>query len=182
MELTKDIDSNEQEKAAETIASADKRHELFYAMLNGQTVTDEIKTSRGEFFVRFPKQKDIISIGRIAAFMRSGIPAANFDAIAEYEIQKVATLDVMITSGPAWFENVKNKNKNFSWRDVPDARFADEVYAKALQFRQTVQADIAGNQEIASEKPNTENAGGVSANVGDGLFQGTSGSAKRTER
>jgi hypothetical protein len=177
--LTKDIDNNEQEKEAE-IALDDKRDELFYAMLNGQTVTDTIKTSRGDFIVKFPKQKDIISIGRIAAFMRSGIPATNFDAVSEYEIQKVATLDIMITSGPAWFENARKKNKGFSWRDVPDAHFVDEVYAKALQFRQGVQDDITGDQKAAAEKPDGENAADVSADVGDGVFQGASGSAKRT--
>jgi hypothetical protein len=179
MELTKDIDNEGQEKAAET-AFDGKRDRLFYAMLNGQAVTDTVKTSRGDFIVKFPKQKDIISIGRIAAFMRNGIPAANFDAASEYEIQKVATLDVMVVSGPAWFENAKKKNKNFSWRYVPDARFVDEAYAKALQFRQGIQEDIAGDQEAEPEKPNGENAGGVPSDVGDGVFSGASGSAKRT--
>jgi hypothetical protein len=178
MNLTEDIDNGEQEKEVE-IALDEKRNQLFYAMLNGETVADEIKTSRGYFIVKFPKQKDIISIGRIAAFMRSGIPATNFDAVSEYEIQKVATLDVMVTSGPAWFENARKKNKNFSWRDVPDAHFVDEVYAKALQFRQGVQEDITGDQKNAPENPAGENAGGVPPDVGDGVFQGASGSAKR---
>jgi hypothetical protein len=178
--LEKDIDNNEQEEKNAEIALGDKRSDLFYAMLNGQTVTDKIKTSRGEFTAKFPKQKDIISIGRIAAFLRSGIPAANFDPVSEYEIQKVATLNVMISEGPAWFENARKKNKSFSWRDVPDAHFVDEVYTKALQFREGVQEDIARDQEVAAEKPDRENAGGVSSDVGNGLFQGTSGSAKRT--
>jgi len=165
--------SNEQEKGNE------KRDKYFFAMLNGEPVTDTIKTSRGDFIAKFPQQKDVISIGRIAAYMRSGIPAANFDVAADYEIQKVATLDVMITSGPVWFENARKKNKNFSWRDVPDARFVDEVYAKALQFRQGIQEDIAGDQENAPENHAGENAGGVPSDVGDGVFQGASGSAKR---
>jgi len=175
MELTKEID-DEQGKEAEAVLD-DKRNKLFYAMLNGQTATETIKTSRGEFIVKFPKQKDIITIGRIAAFMRNGIPATNFDAASEYEIQKVAVLDVMVSSGPAWFESAKKKNKSFSWRDVPDANFVDEVYAKALQFRQGIQADIAGDKEAAPEKTDGENAGGVPSDVGNGLFQGVAGSA-----
>ena len=170
-------DANEVKSSESPLDS--KRDKYFYAMLNGETVTDTIKTSRGEFTAKFPQQKDVISIGRIAAYMRSGIPAANFDAASDYEIQKVATLDVMITSGPPWFENARKKNKNFSWRDVPDARFVDEVYAKALQFRQGVQEDIEGDQENASESPAGEDAGGVPPDVGDGVFQGASGSAKR---
>ena len=178
MKFIDDIDNNELEKEMET-ALDDKKDQIFYAMLNGQTVTDEIKTSRGEFFVRFPKQKDVISIGRIAAFLRNGMPATSFDAATEYEIQKCAALDVMIASGPAWFENAKKKTKNFSWKDVPDAHFVDEVYAKALQFRKTIQRRIAENQEIDSEKADGEIAGDVSAAVGNGLFQDASGSAKR---
>lgn len=177
--LVNDIDNEGKEKEAE-ISLDGKKDELFYAMLNGQTVTDEIKTSRGDFIVKFPKQKDIISIGRIAAFLRNGMPAVNFDSVSEYEIQKIATLDVVIESGPAWFESAKKKNKGFSWRDVPDAHFADEVYAKALQFRQEIQDDIAGDKKIVAEKSDEKNAADVSSDVGDGVFQGASGSAKRT--
>ena len=175
MELTDDIDTGNDV----TVNPADeKMNKLFYAMLNGKTVSETIKTSRGEFTVKFPKQKDIISVGRIAAFMRGGLPASAFDAVSEYEIQKCATLDVMITGGPAWYENARKKNKNFSWRDAPDAHFVNEVYAKALEFRQGVQNRLTGNRETAAENPDEENAVGVPSDVGDGVFSGVAGSAK----
>jgi len=176
MELTDDINNDDV-----TVNQADeKKNKLFYAMLNGKTMSETIKTSRGEFTVNFPKQKDIISIGRIAAFMRGGLPATAFDAVSEYEIQKCATLDVMITGGPAWFEQARKKDKSFSWRDVPDAHFVNEVYAKALEFRQRVQNRLAGNKEAVAESPAGENAGDVSSDVGDGVFSGVAGSSEGT--
>ena len=174
MELTKDIEVTEKGIDAE-----DKKSDYFFAMLNGQTISETITTTRGDFKLKFPKQKDIITIGRMAAFMRGGIPAANFDAASDYEIQKCAALDVMVASGPEWFENARKKDKNFSWRSVPDARFVDEVYAKALEFRLRVQGEIEGTKENDTAKIDEEDAGGVSPDVGDGVFSGTSGSAKR---
>jgi len=158
----------------------EKMKALFFSLLSGQTVTETVKTSRGEFTVKYPKQKDVISIGRIAAYLRGGIPAMNFDAASDYEILKCATLDVMISDGPDWYKNAGKRDKKFSWRDVPDAHFTDEVYAKALQFRQRVQGQLAGNEEFTAEKPIGEDTGGVSADVGDGVYEGVSGSVKRT--
>jgi hypothetical protein len=169
--LTDEISREE----AETLPE-ERKASLFFDLLNGQTVKETIKTSRGDFEIKYPKQKDIISIGRVAAYMRSGIPAVNFDAAADYEIQKCAALDVMVSGGPAWFENAKKADKNFSWRNVPDAHFTDEVYAKALGFRQTVQKQLTGDQEHAAEGIAGEDAGSVPADVGDGLFSGVTGS------
>jgi hypothetical protein len=170
--LTEEINRDEENSAPD-----DKRSNLFFAMLNGQTVSEAISTSRGEFEIKYPKQKDIISIGRIAAYMRGGIPAVNFDAAADYEIQKCATLDVMVAGGPAWFENAKKRDKNFSWRNVPDAHFVDEVYAKALEFRRTIQGKLAENQKPVPAGVDEESSGGVPADVGDGLFQGVTSTA-----
>jgi hypothetical protein len=174
--LTEEINRDEAEALPD-----EKKSSLFFSMLNGKTIEETIETSKGDFKVKYPKQKDIISIGRVAALMRAGIPAANFDAAADYEIQKCASLDVMVSSGPAWFENAKKQNQNFSWRNVPDAHFVDEVYAKALGFRQTIQEQLAGDQKPVSKKDDGKDAGSVSSDVGDGLFSGVAGSTSGTE-
>jgi hypothetical protein len=174
VELADEIDREE----AETLPEV-KAGDLFFAMLNGKTVRETIATSRGEFVIKFPKQKDIVTIARMAAFMRAGIPAGNFDAAGDYEIQKIAALDVLVESGPAWFDKIK-KAPNFSWRNVPDADFADEVYAKALSFRQEVQERLKGNKKPGPAGPGGEVSGDVPADVGDGLFSGVAGSVAGT--
>jgi len=123
------------------VLSDKKIDEIFLLMLSGKSVTETIKTSRGDFEVRYPKQKGLITIGHIAAFIRNGMPPSAFDASTEYEILKCAALDFMVIGGPTWFEDVK-KAPLFSWRDMPDSNFTDEVYAKALSFCTTVKEKL----------------------------------------
>jgi hypothetical protein len=173
MEITTEI---KQEKA-ETL-NDDKKSDLFFTMLNGNTVQDTITTSRGDFTVKFPKQGDLINIARLAALMRAGIPAGNFDSSGEYEIQKCATLDVIIDTGPSWFNKIK-KDLNFSWRNMPDAGFVDEVYAKALSFRAAVQEELRGIKSDAVTESAEEVSGSVPPDVGGGLFSGVASAIKR---
>lgn len=148
----------------------ERQEDIFFTLLSGKTVTEKIETSRGAFTVKFPKQKDIIAIDRRIAFMRGGIPAESFDAVGNFNLQKVATLDVMVEGGPRWFDNLRERNRNWSWGEVPDAGFVDEVYAKAYEFRLNVQGKFGKNEEEAhSAVPDGED---VQAPVGDGLFSG----------
>jgi hypothetical protein len=172
-EFTDEIKSDREETLPE-----EKKGDLFFTMLNGQTVKETIKTSRGDFTVKFPKQNDLLTIVRLAAIMRNGIPASNFDGAGDYEIQKCATLDVMVDGGPAWFDKLK-KDPNFSWRNMPDANFVDEVYAKALSFRAGVQADFRGVKGDANGGTPEEVPEGVPSDVGDGAFSGVAGSNRR---
>jgi len=173
MELTKEIEQERTEAMSEQ-----KQGDLFFAMLKGNTVQETVTTSRGEFIIKFPKQSDIITIARMAAFMRAGISARDFDATGEYEIQKCATLDLIVTSGPAWFNKIK-ENPDFSWRDMPDANFTDEVYAKALSFRQDVQAELRGIERDANNGIDEKGSEAIPSNVGSGLFSGTKRTVKR---
>jgi hypothetical protein len=171
MKLTDDVAS----EAAEALPE-ERSEELFYALLNGRAATEKIGTSRGEFTVKYPKQRDILNIYRLAALARGGVPAGAFDANAEYEIQKCAALDVMVVGGPDWYESAKKKDRNFTWKDAPDAGFTDELYAKALSFRVEMQKQLQGD----TGKPGEVDVGqGVQTAVGDGVFAGTSGTAKR---
>jgi hypothetical protein len=141
--------------------------DIFYQLLNGKTMKEKIKTSRGEFTVKFPKEKDIERIGTIVAQRHMGIPAASFDVGTENSIYKCAVLDVMVEIGPAWFENAKKKIKGFSWRDMPDADFIDEVYALAYSFRQTAQGRFKTPDKEAAGRNEQE---GVETSLDDGLF------------
>jgi hypothetical protein len=174
MEIVDEINLEEKEKFFEEVNG-----DLFYAMLNGKTVRETVATLRGEFVIKFPKQKDVIAIARLTAFSRSGIPAGNFDAAGDYEIQKCATLDITVESGPPWFNKLKN-SPDFTWRNMPDAGFVDEVYAKALFFRQKVQAEISGNKVPSDSGTSEPVSGGVPADVGGDVFSGASSSHNGT--
>jgi hypothetical protein len=159
MKVTDEIKTEEKEG----LENAD---DLFYQLLNGKTVKETIETSRGEFTVKFPKQKDIERIGILVAQRRMGVPAKSFDVDTENNIYKCVVLDVIVEGGPAWYENAKKKN-GITWRDMPDADFIDEVYLLAHSFRQKVQAKFK-----RPEKPpaGTDEHEGIQTDVGDGLF------------
>lgn len=171
MELTDEIKTEEY--------SQEKQNDIFYTLLSGKTFTEEIETSRGKFRVKFPKQKDIMQIDRRVALMRGGIPAESFDAIANFNLQKVATLDVMVESGPKWFDNLKSKNPNFSWGDMPDGNFVDEVYSKAYSFRAEVQRKFGGDEDKATD--GVSDGEDVPTDVDNGVFSGVAGKSERVQ-
>lgn len=169
MEITEEIKKTE-------AFDDEKQEDIFYALLNGKTVKETIETSRGKFVVKFPKQKDLMFIDRKIAAMRGGLPASSFDDMANFAMQKVAYLDVVIESGENWFNNIKEKNKSFSWGDMPDTDFIDEVYVKAWSFRLKVQSNFRGNEEKTDKGTVVEE--NISETMDDGLFSGVAGKVK----
>lgn len=170
------MDFIDEVKAKDDVMSEEKQKDIFFTLLNGKDVTEEIETSRGKFTVRFPKQKDLIAIERRIAYMRGGIAASCFSESANYALEKVAYLDICVIGGDAWFENLKKKD-SFSWGDMPDTNFVDEVFVKAWTFRAKVQADFASNERKADTAASDESD--VSEDVDNGLFSGVAASAKR---
>jgi hypothetical protein len=150
----------------------EQRISMFNSIVMGKDVTEKIKTSRGEFKVKYPRARDIQQIGRLQALRLNGIPIECFDRNVLALIQEIATLDVVVLEGPAWYENAKKENVNFSWLDIPSQSYIQEVYALAYEFRIKVQKLLEsdskeGNKELDSV-PDVENNGG------SGLFDGIS--------
>lgn len=169
MEITEEI------KQAE-VFDDEKQEDIFYSLLNGKTVKETIDTSRGKFVVKFPKQKDLMLINRRIAAMRGGIPASSFDDMANFTMQQIAYLDAVIESGESWFNNIRQKNKSFSWGDMPDTDFVNEVYVKAWSFRVKVQSNFRSNEKPTDKGTAVEED--VSEVVGDGIFSGVAASVK----
>ena len=145
---------------------------MFNQLVMGKDVTETIQTSRGEFKIKYPRVADLQNIARLQAYRLNNIPAECFDTNARLVMLQVATLDIIVLSGPAWFENAKKENINFSWGSIPLQTFIQEVYAKAYEFRLKVQQLL----ESDTKRTNTEmDAMGNSANDDSaGLFDGIS--------
>ena len=156
----------------EDFLNEDQLDSLFYQLARGKDVTEEIKTSRGNFIVKFPKQKDLILAGRKAAFKRNGLSANALDFNSEQIIQRTSLLDVIVISGPAWFENIKQLNSSFTWEELPDANFIDEVFAKAYMFRNKVQKQFI-ERTTAGDSNEIKNED-VPGPIQTGLFDGVS--------
>ena len=135
MEVVDHIDTQEQvEKLTE-----EQRDDFFTKLVMGKDVTEEVETSKGIFTVKFPKSKDSLSIGRIMALRRNFKPVESFDSESEMINTMASTLDVVVVSGPKWFEDAKKTNSNFSFLEVPSRAFLAELYGKAYSFREKVE-------------------------------------------
>ena len=115
---------------------------LFNSIVQGKDVTEVINTSKGEFKIKFPRAKDIESIGRLTAYRLNGIAAKCFDDNTYMLMHQIATLDILVLSGPAWYELAKKENMNFSWQEIPSQKFINEVYSKVFSFRTKIQEQI----------------------------------------
>lgn len=150
-----------------------QKEDLFMAIVRGKDATETIKTSRGEFKVKFPKPRDMEAMARLTANKLANIPASCF-SLQDYSLmQQVACLDVVIVEGPSWYKLAKKTNQNFSWADVPSVSYIQEVYALAYRFRLEVQRIIDGDKE-QDDRPMDEHE--AVADTGDtGAFEGLSG-------
>ncbi len=146
----------------------EQKTSMFNSIVMGKDVTETIKTSRGDFKVKYPRARDIQAIGRLQALRLNGIPIECFDKNVLGLIQEIATLDVVVLEGPAWYENAKKENVNFSWLDIPSQAFIQEVYAMAYEFRLKVQKLIESNGEEGNK--GLDSVPDVKDNGSPGLF------------
>ncbi len=130
----------------------EQKDDYFTQMVLGKDVTETVKTSRGEFVVKYPKTNDFIRIGKLAAVRRNYQPAESFDQETEMITMMTSTLDVIVVSGPPWFENAKKINQNFSFLEVPSRAFIAELYGKAYTFREEVEQSFEQGEESADSR------------------------------
>ena len=146
----------------------DQRVDMFTSIVMGKDVTEMIKTSRGDFKVKYPRARDLQAIGRLQAYRLNGVPADSFDKNILAFMQQVATLDVLVLEGPTWYENAKKENVNFSWLDIPSQSFIMEVYSSLYTFRLKVQKLIESDGKEGNK--GLDSVSNVEDNGSPGLF------------
>ncbi|MCL2556850.1 MAG: hypothetical protein FWE09_00060 [Treponema sp.] len=151
----------------------ERRDDLFTSLIMGKDATEEAKTSRGAFTVKYPKPADILRIGRLAAARRNHRPPESLDDGSEAINVMASTLDVVVVKGPAWFESARKADPEFSFLNLPCRGLLAELYGKAHSFREEVErrlAEAGGN----GDRPVPSQEGAADA-VDGGAFGGLSG-------
>lgn len=152
------------------------KDDVFYAVICGKQITKTIKTSRGDFTVKYPKEKDRILIERLEAQMRNGVPYESFSVAANTRLNEIATLDVVVIETPEWFKAQKTKRRGFGWADIPDTKLVDDLYMETWQFFREVQEVFTS--DTPTENTQAVDGGNVPEAVGGGLFSGVKGGSK----
>lgn len=160
-------------KTKEKELTEEQKNDLFGNIIRGKDVTEKIETSRGIFEVKFPRMKDLETIGRVLARRMNGLSVESMDPNIYNLMSEIATLDVIVVSGPSWYENAI-KESDFSWGNIPVQSFIQEVYAKAYEFRLKV-SQMLESSETNGDKPVAASVNNDDANK-PGLFEGLSGS------
>lgn len=151
--------------------------ELFYALLNGKCIEEDITTSRGVFTVRYPTPRDEATIDRKVAIARNGIAEAQYSTSANNTMYIIAFLNTVIVKGPEWYERAKS-NKPDIWGDIPDAAFIGEVFSGAITFRNRVQEELKGDTKHQDNPTSNPIDSNIPTPVGDGVFKGVASSTK----
>jgi hypothetical protein len=168
MKVVDRIDTPEQ---AERL-TGEQRDDFFTKLVMGKDVTEEVETDRGIFTVKYPKSKDFLAIGRLMSARRNFKPVESFDAESEMINAMASTLDVVVVSGPKWYEDAKKANQNFSFLEVPSRAFLAELYGKAYSFREKVEQRFDKAEGSADQRiPPKE---GDDGSVDGGAFGGLS--------
>jgi hypothetical protein len=157
----------------------EQRDDFFTRLVMGKDVTEEVETGKGKFTIKFPKAKDFITIGRIAALRRNYKPIEGFDADTEMINVMASTLDVVVVSGPKWFEDAKTMNPNFSFLEAPSRSFLAELYGKAYSFREKVELRLNESEGSADQRVPPET--GDDDSVDGGAFGSLSNEPDDTE-
>jgi len=123
-----------------------------------------VETSKGKFKVKYPRTADIVTIGNLTAFRRNYKPIESFDAETEMVNIMASTLDVIVVSGPPWFEEARKINKKFSFLEVPDKEFLAELYSTAHSFRGEIEQRFnvgkgSADKRVPSKKGNDDACG-----------------------
>lgn len=169
MKITEKVDKTQRvEKLTE-----EERDDFFTRLITGKDVTEEVETSKGIFIIKFPKVGDLLSIGRIAAVRRGHRPVEGFDAETEMLNMMASTLDVIVVSGPNWYENAVKTNPNFTFLEVPSREFLAELFGKAYSFREKVEQRLKEGQKHPDKRVSSQKS--ADAPVDGGIFGGLAG-------
>jgi len=172
------VDRVETQERVEKLTE-EQKDDFFTKLVMGKDVTETVETSRGKFKVKYPRAADILRIGKIAAHRRNYKPIEGFDAETEMINMMASTLDVVVVSGPKWFEEAKKINQNFSFLEVPSREFLAELYGKAYSFRDKVEQRLDKAEEPADQRVSSEK--GDDGDVDGGAFGGLSSEPDDTE-
>lgn len=149
------------------------KEDFFRSLIMGDSITEEIETSRGKFKILFVSNKEQMMIDRLVSARRNGIPSDSFDIYSKIRSVSLATLDIAVLEGldgADWYNEAKDENKNFAWEVVPDEKLVTELFDMVQSFRKKVYAAINGDTTEESSTDATDS--GSESTMGGGVFSG----------
>lgn len=139
-----------------------KGKDPFNFLLSGKKLTRKLKTHRGVFTITFPLPSDLRKIEYRLADMLDGRSVTSFTSRALSDMKAYATLDVVITDGPAWWKALEAADQ------CPDDSLIEKLYRGYLRHYRKVQKALSSDEP--GEDVGDDILGDSTENVDDAAF------------
>lgn len=109
----------------------------FEKILNGEMITEEVKTKRGVFTIKNLTSKDHIKIAVAKSKMLEGANLDTVDNLSAFLTEEIAVCDVTIVKAPAWWKGAEN---------CPDDSVLSAIYRGCLSLNKKIQQAMSDEE------------------------------------
>lgn len=107
-----------------------EKQNYFEKILNGEMITEDVKTKRGVFTIKNLTSKDHIKIAVSKSKMLQGANLETIDNLSAFLVEEIAVCDITIIKAPAWWKGAEN---------CPDDTVLTDIYRGCLSLNQKIQ-------------------------------------------
>lgn len=114
-----------------------EKQNYFEKILNGEMITEDVKTNRGVFTIKNLTSKDHIKIAVAKSKMLQGANLETIDSLSAFLVEQIAVCDIAIVKAPAWWKGAEN---------CPDDTVLDGIYRGCLSLNKKIQKTMSDEE------------------------------------
>lgn len=109
----------------------------FEKILNGEMITEEVKTKRGVFTIKNLTSKDHIKIAVEKSKMLQGANLETVDNLSSFLVEEIAVCDTAIVKAPGWWKGAEK---------CPDDTVLTAIYRGCLSLNKKIQQAMSDEE------------------------------------
>lgn len=116
------------------------KKDILESILDGDRITETVKTKRGDFVIAYPLPHDLRLIDVEVAKRLEGQPQDSFSRAQVTSFRCYATLDYIIVENPEWWDKLNSSE------DCPDDELVTSLYRRYLRFYEKIQRKVGASK------------------------------------
>lgn len=109
----------------------------FEKILNGEMITEDVKTRRGVFTVKNLTSQDHIKIAVEKSKMLQGANLETVDNLSSFLVEEIAVCDIAIVKAPGWWKGAGK---------CPDDTVLSDIYRGCLSLNKKIQKALSDEE------------------------------------
>lgn len=131
--------------------------ELFEKLLNGEEITEIVKTKRGDFKIKYLDHSGTLEVARRKSKLLKDMDLSTLDNLSAFLIEEIAVCEVCIVDSPSWWKGAQM---------CPDHAVLADLYRGYLRLNEKILGKIERSRfgEVDSscgEPSESSSVGGV---------------------